>query len=93
MEVLALLQALSFRNGRTLGRGTGRVYEILSKEFVPYDNERVFHDDLVRFRELLFSSPLFEDLSIYWEPRDEDEKHPRFESAIGSSDVRRSDQG
>jgi len=93
VEVLALLQALSFRNGRTLGRGTGRVYEILSKEFVPYDNERVFHDDLVRFRELLFSSPLFEDLSIYWEPRDEDEKHPRFESAIGSSDVRRSGQG
>ncbi len=66
LEVLAILQALSFRNAETLGRGTRRIYELLNKDFTPYDNERVFHDDLVRYRKLLFSSPLFDDLSKYW---------------------------
>ena len=27
-----------------------------------YDNKRVFHDDLVKFRKLLFSSQIFDDL-------------------------------
>lgn len=65
LEVLAVLQALSFRNAETLGKGTGRIYELLSKDFTVYDNERVFHDDLVKFRKILFASPHFEDLSIY----------------------------
>jgi len=66
LEVLAVLQALSYRNAETLGRGTRRVYEVLNEEFEPYDNMRPFHDDLVRFRKLLFSSPLFDDLAKYW---------------------------
>jgi histidine ammonia-lyase len=66
LEVLAVLQALSYRNAETLGRGTRRVYEVLKEEFEPYDNMRPFHDDLVRFRKLLFSSPLFDDLTKYW---------------------------
>jgi histidine ammonia-lyase len=67
LEVLADLQALSFRNADGLGRGTGRIHEVLAREFVPYDNSRVFHEDLVQFRKLLFSSQLFDDLNIYLE--------------------------
>ncbi len=67
LEVLALLQALQFRNAAGLGRGTGRIYEELMRSFVRYDNERVFHDDLVKFRRLLFASPLLDDLGVYWE--------------------------
>lgn len=66
LEVLADLQALSFRNGDRLGTGTGRVYRILNEEFAVYDNKRIFHDDLVKFRKLLFSSQLFDDLETYW---------------------------
>ncbi len=67
LEVLAVLQALSFRNADRLGVGTGRLYQTLRKEFEVYDNTRVFHDDLVKFRKLLFSSSLLDDLSVYWE--------------------------
>ncbi len=66
LEVLADLQALSFRNADRLGRGTGRIYELLNREFKLYDNSRIFHDDLAHFRKLLFSSQLFDDLSRYW---------------------------
>lgn len=65
LEVLSDLQALSFRNAEGLGRGTRRIYEILARDFQPYDNKRIFHDDLVMFRKLLFSSQLFDDLSVY----------------------------
>ena len=67
LEILADLQALSFRNADKLGCGTGRIYEKLNGDFNQYDNSRIFHDDLVRFRKLLFSSQLFDDLSIYWD--------------------------
>ncbi|GAB4554787.1 MAG: histidine ammonia-lyase [Geothermobacteraceae bacterium] len=67
LEVLADLQALSFRNAEGLGRGTGRFYQRLHQEFAVYDNNRIFHDDLVRFRRLLFSSPLLDNLEQYWE--------------------------
>ena len=66
LEVLADLQALSFRNADRLGKGTRRIYEILAKDFTVYDNNRVFHDDLVKFRKLLFSSTIFDDLAGYW---------------------------
>ena len=65
VEVLADLQALSFRNAPGLGIGCRRVYELLSKHFKVYDNGTIFHDVLVRFRKLLFSSQLFDDLSVY----------------------------
>jgi histidine ammonia-lyase len=66
LEILADLQALSFRNADRLGTGTGRIYQILNREFAVYDNKRVFHDDLVKFRKLLFSSQIFDDLPVYW---------------------------
>jgi histidine ammonia-lyase len=65
LEILADLQALSFRNAAGLGRGTGRIHRELAKEFTVYDNSRVFHEDLVRFRKLLFASQLFDDLAVY----------------------------
>jgi histidine ammonia-lyase len=68
VEVLADLQALSFRNARGLGRGCRRIYELLARHFKVYENGAVFHDELVRFRKLLFSSQLFDDLGVYFEP-------------------------
>lgn len=65
LEVLADLQALSFRNSGRLGKATEKIYNILSEEFEVYDNERVFHEDLVKFRKLLFSSQLFDNLEQY----------------------------
>lgn len=66
LEVLADLQALSFRNADRLGAGTGRIYGLLKPSFTVYDNSTVFHEDLVRFRKLLFSSPILDDLERYW---------------------------
>lgn len=67
LEILADLQALSFRNADKLGKGTGRIYKILNDEFSVYDNTTIFHDSLIKFRKKLFSSQLFDDLSIYTE--------------------------
>jgi len=66
LEVLADLQALSFRNADGLGKGTGAIYQELQKHFSVYDNSGIFHDDLTRFRKLLFSSQLFDNLECYW---------------------------
>ncbi len=65
LEVLAELQALSFRHAEGLGYGTGKIYRELSRTFRVYDNDRVFHDDLVAFRALLFSGCLLNDLDRY----------------------------
>ncbi len=67
LEVLADMQALSFRNADRLGLGTGRIYALLKKDFQVYDNTRVFHDDLVKLRKILFSSQMFDDLTSYWQ--------------------------
>ncbi len=67
LEVLSDLQALSFRNADKMGRATTKIYEVLSEHFQVYDNERIFHNDLVTFRKLLFSSQIFDDLSVYWQ--------------------------
>ncbi|OQY25547.1 MAG: histidine ammonia-lyase [Desulfobacteraceae bacterium 4572_35.2] len=69
MEVLADLQALSFRNAAGLGGGTAKIYALLNKDFEVYDNNRVFHDDLVKLRKTLFSSQIFDDLTQYWQTR------------------------
>jgi histidine ammonia-lyase len=66
VEMLAQLQALSLRNAQTMGRGTTRVYNALKGHFTVYDNTRVFHEDLVKFRKILFSSQLFDDLEKYY---------------------------
>ncbi|OGV53119.1 MAG: histidine ammonia-lyase [Lentisphaerae bacterium GWF2_44_16] len=65
LETLADLQALSFRNASGLGRGTKKIYGILKKDFKVYDNSGIFHDELVKFRKILFSSQLFDDILIY----------------------------
>lgn len=67
VEVLADMQALSFRNAPGLGSGCRRIYELLEKHFKVYDNQTIFHDELVRFRKLLFSSQMFDDLSVYFD--------------------------
>ncbi len=66
VEILADMQAMHFRGTDKLGKATSKLHGILNKHFKLYENERLFHDDLVQFRELLFSSQLFDDLSIYW---------------------------
>jgi len=67
VEVLADLQALSFRNASGLGQGSRRIYDLLAKHFTVYDNHTIFHDDLVKFRKLLFSSQILDDLSVYFD--------------------------
>lgn len=66
LEIMADLQALSFRNSSTMGFGTTAIYNILQKDFAVYDNSRIFHDDLTKFRKLLFSSQIFDDLTLYF---------------------------
>ncbi len=66
LEVLADLQAMYFKESDNLGCAIGNIYRTLSENFDVYDNSRVFHNDLVKFRKLLFSSQLFDDLSVYW---------------------------
>jgi histidine ammonia-lyase len=65
LETLADLQALSFRNADKMGYGTSKIYNILLKDFEIYDNTRIFHEDIKKFRTLLFSTQLFDDLSKY----------------------------
>lgn len=66
LEILADLQALSFRNSEKLGYGTGKIYSILKKDFQVYDDSRIFHEDLKKFRKILFSSQLFDSLTPYF---------------------------
>lgn len=65
LEVLADMQALSFRNSEGLGIGTAAIHKILSRDFRVYDNSGIFHDELTKFRKLLFSSQLLDDLNAY----------------------------
>jgi len=65
LEVLADLQALSLRNTKKMGNGISSVYKKLNVNFSPYDNTEVFHDLLVKYREMIFSSTLFESLDPF----------------------------
>jgi histidine ammonia-lyase len=65
LEILADLQALSFRNADRMGKGTTKIYKIINEEFSVYDNSTIFHDVLIKFRKKLFSSQIFDDLSEY----------------------------
>jgi histidine ammonia-lyase len=66
LEVLGQLQALYFRKCENrMGKGTSAIYKTLKKDFQVYDNTRVFHDDLTKFRKILFSSQMFDDLNVY----------------------------
>ena len=68
LEVLCELQALALRPIGELGYGTGKLHDLLAKEFQVYDNTRVMHDDLTAMRKKLFSSPLLADLTPYLAP-------------------------
>lgn len=68
LEMLGQLQALSFRNAARLGTGTAALYRELNAPFTVYDNSRIFHDDLVIYRKLLFSTQLFDSLAPYVAP-------------------------
>ena len=65
LEILSDLQAMHFKDPKNLGTAIGKIYHTLAKDFEIYDNKRIFHNDLVKFRKLLFSSQLFDDLSEY----------------------------
>ena len=67
LEILSDMQAMHFKKSDNLGEAIGKIYSVLSNDFCVYDNNRVFHDDLVKFRKLLFSSQIFDDLALYWE--------------------------
>jgi len=58
LEFLADLQALTFRHNEGLGEGTERLYRKVVGEYLQYNNERVFRDDLIKFRRLLFETDL-----------------------------------
>jgi len=65
LEILCDMQAFYFRGTEKLGKGTKEIYDILEKHFEVYDNNRIMHYDLVKFRKLLFSSQIFDDLTVY----------------------------
>lgn len=70
VETIALMQALSFKNAATLGRGTAKIHTILNQSFEIYDNSRIIHDDLVKFRDILFSTTIFDDLTLFCQELD-----------------------
>ncbi|MFO7752588.1 MAG: hypothetical protein R6V41_05670, partial [Desulfobacteraceae bacterium] len=65
LEMLADFQALSFKNGEKLGYGTSRIFSLLLEQFSVYDDSRIFHEELLKMRKLLFSTQLFDDLAVY----------------------------
>ncbi|MFO7753796.1 MAG: aromatic amino acid ammonia-lyase [Desulfobacteraceae bacterium] len=65
LEMLADFQALSFKNGEKLGHGTSRIFSLLLEQFSVYDDSRIFHEELLKMRKLLFSTQLFDDLAVY----------------------------
>ena len=60
LEILADLQAMSFKDPAKLGVETSRYYQELSRYFTVYESKRVFHDLLVQFLELLFEKDLLD---------------------------------
>lgn len=58
MEILADLQAMSFKDPTKLGKGTARHYQALSSHFAVYESKTVFHDMLVSFMSLLFEEDI-----------------------------------
>lgn len=54
MEILADLQAMSFKDPSKLGNELSKHYQKLSAQFKVYDSSTVFHDMLVKFMDLLF---------------------------------------
>jgi histidine ammonia-lyase len=64
LEILADLQAMSFKDPSKLGRGISKLYQKLSAYFTIYDSKTVFHDMLVTFMDLIFDKDILELQSI-----------------------------
>lgn len=64
MEILADLQAMSFKDPSKLGGGTAKYYRQLSSHFKVYDSKTVFHDMLVTFMDLIFDQDILDLASI-----------------------------
>ena len=60
MEILADLQAMSFKDPSKMGKQISQYYQKLSSNFSVYDSTTVFHDMLVRFMNLIFDEDLLD---------------------------------
>ncbi|MCL2844033.1 MAG: aromatic amino acid ammonia-lyase [Chitinivibrionia bacterium] len=54
MEILADLQALSFQDTEKMGVRIKKVYDKFSESYTQYNCTRIFREDLVRFRDIIF---------------------------------------
>lgn len=60
LEILADLQAMSFKDPSKLGFEMSQYYKKLSSYFTVYDSKTVFHDRLVSFMDLIFEKDLLD---------------------------------
>ncbi len=60
LEILADLQALSFKDSSKLGLEIAKCYKKLASHFKVYDSKTVFHDMLVDFMDLLFEKDILD---------------------------------
>jgi histidine ammonia-lyase len=60
MEILADLQAMSFKDPSKLGTLIAKYYKKLSSHFTVYDSKTVFHDMLVNFLDLIFDQDILD---------------------------------
>ena len=64
MEILADLQAMSYKDPSRLGADLSKRYQKLSSNFKIYDSKTVFHDMLVTFMELIFEKDILDAHSL-----------------------------
>jgi histidine ammonia-lyase len=60
MEILADLQAMSFKDPQKLGFGSAQYYQKLATHFRVYDSTTIFHDMLVKFMDMIFDRDILE---------------------------------
>ncbi|MGE5528348.1 MAG: HAL/PAL/TAL family ammonia-lyase [Patescibacteria group bacterium] len=58
LEILADMQALSFKDTDKLGAKIARYYQKLSQYFTVYESKHVFHDQLEYFMDILFEKDI-----------------------------------
>ena len=66
LEILADLQAMSFKDPTKLGTEISKYYQKLAAHFTVYDSTTVFHDMLVTFMDLIFDQDIL-DLKVILE--------------------------
>ena len=65
LEVLADMQALSFKGYEKMGKGISEYYGKLAGYFKVYEGKTVFHDMLVEFLDLIFDKDMLDHKEIY----------------------------